>query len=453
MKKLNLTLIILLFSFSAFGQSPWSFDNDILEEEALETKLVPFEYPDNLDNGIYNRFGMNQLSESTESFLIIENEIIGRFLVGAGCNSTFSFLIIGFYNLTIEKYFPLSSFWLSEEYRKTILAHNNVDSHNRIYDFKFKSDEIRLTEINDDDLAEFHDKKRLDYIRMISAKSEAKLELTKNIRHNYFFAGKTLNFILPTILLNNIDVYLGLQSNVSTDIDDEINKLNEKENKISERDVTGPEYTSWVYELFNKDKDYSERGIHESGEGYDRYIKYSDLNEQEQKYLKKVRNVMLFNFASPQMLGINRFEIINNDNLFYNFLFMSYLTPFGYCVDFDLMIKIRSFNLLITEHTYGNYNNHFPGLDVNIYRFSKEIAGKIFYFTTTASIWTQPKDLEFMQNESELGGMFRFETIIPLSNYFEIFTAAGYKTDGWVAGELSLENEFKFYTGMNFLLY
>ena len=48
--------------------------------------------------------------------------------------------------------------------------------------------------------------------------------------------------------------------------------------------------------------------------------------------------------------------------------------------------------------------------------------------------------------------MGKIEAIYPLNDRFEFFITLGAKTDGWVAGELSLEEELNFYLGTNIML-
>ncbi|MBN1500455.1 MAG: hypothetical protein JW982_09875 [Spirochaetes bacterium] len=425
---------------------------DFPSEYPLELKIYPFEFPYNISGG-YSYFGMNQLVQNSESWTIFIHETFGNLLISSGCNDLFAFFFLGIYNISIDQHLPLGSQWMYQEAHRSVLGSNDVESADSIYEFDFNVSDKKVYEVSDSELAYFHDTHPVEFIRSVTAGSELTIVKSTELKKNYFYSGKSLKFILPNLWINQINLFWNLQFSSISTINDSIDDLNTKEKNIKDRDFSGPEFTTWVYELYHMDEPYSNRGIHPSGTGYNRYISYSDLSKDEIDYLTRVTYLMLLNFASPQMLGINRMEISETENIYLNFSFMTFLTPFGYTVDFNLMSKIKVLDFSITYHSYVNNDKYFPGVDFEIYRLPLWFINDNFYAGGLISVWNQPDELLFNTEKSMLGGMIKGELIYKYNDKFEFFSECGFKTEGWVAGQLSLDNEFTFGIGLNVLMY
>jgi hypothetical protein len=208
----------------------------------------------------------------------------------------------------------------------------------------------------------------------------------------------------------------------------ETEKFNEVETSIPERDFVGLDFTAWVYDLFNPDRPYTDRGIHPSGIGIDRYIKPNDLYPEEYNYLTKQGYLQLTNLLSPFIFGKNAFYL--NSGIKFNFALRHILTSFGYEIVAQSFIKGHS-NFIFSLHLYKNKHLTLPGFDFELYR---QKAGKNTYITFNTILGLQPKNLLFYDKNFQALGYVNLQIEKYFRN-FGIYSGLSFKTQGWIQGE------------------
>jgi len=213
-----------------------------------------------------------------------------------------------------------------------------------------------------------------------------------------------------------------------------------------ERDFTGHDWTSWVYDLFLPDEPYNERGTHASGIGIDRYRKTSDLSPEMMNYVKKQVWWSLANIVSPMMLGFRSLPLGNTD-IRWNFTFRHFLTSFGADLSFNVFLNTDNYNFAVVYHSYQNYENYFPAMEIEMIDFPISIKDFRIKFSPRVILGIQPKDQNFFTSEVEffglIGSRFDFQITRNWLPYLEVVA----KTDGWVAGNEFLEKNISFRLG------
>ena len=105
----------------------------------------------------------------------------------------------------------------------------------------------------------------------------------------------------------------------------------------------GHDFTAWVYDLLRPKEAYQERGIHPSGEGFDRYIKFADLTSDDRIFLRCQAQLQWLTLSMVHML-----------------------TSFGYTVDTHLFLQRNLVNLFIVGHRFFNHQRRFSGLEIQL---------------------------------------------------------------------------------------
>ena len=96
----------------------------------------------------------------------------------------------------------------------------------------------------------------------------------------------------------------------STELNELTDKSNQKEGRdLEARDFTGHDFTAWVYDRHPPRETYQERGIHPSGVGLNRYIKFSDLTFDERTFLRRQARLQWLNLLDPYLIGLKEWRI------------------------------------------------------------------------------------------------------------------------------------------------
>ncbi|MDH5443949.1 MAG: hypothetical protein OEY52_00240 [Gammaproteobacteria bacterium] len=351
----------------------------------------------------------------------------------------------------ITTWLPFGDAWLHEEWHRAVMSHRNVDSYNEVYDLPLFADTISVKDVRDEDLVRLKADHPADMVRMHAAGLEAQNELNFSLEKDQFF-NKTQTFDQVLIwlnYLNNIGYLHTCASNESNRITDEL--MEEEGQDISERDFTGLDCNAWVYDLFRPDEPYAARGVHPSGVGIRRYIKYADLTTEEQDYLETNARLSFLNLVNPFLLNQRSFlgtNPFNDKPMQWNASLRHHLTSFGYSIEANLFLKQDTTNIMLIWRNYFNKDHHFPGLELALYRLPVNFFGARLPVTVRAAIWQQPKDQLFTTSESEQGGLAGIKLHIPwtrqMESYFEVET----KSHGWVAGNVYLEPETSYRFGI-----
>jgi hypothetical protein len=336
----------------------------------------------------------------------------------------------------LANYLPFGLTWLHEEYHRNVLTRYEVSSINQANFFPFGKDAVYVFGIQDSGLAKINDNHNADFRRLMTAGDEAQYHQIQRLQmYNFFYKEKLTHHILYILSTSNSIAYVF--SSASGDLDEFVNKTNQKESTQHERDFTGPDFTAWVKALFDPNEPYSARGPHPLGNGINRYIKASQLSKHAKYYLANVSLLHIINLVSPMMLGFTEIPIGTNSNgpMSFNFAFRNILTSFGTDTNLDLFFKDPTLNLLFTFHVYRNYTSTFLGLEGTLWDYV--LFKTPARLTLRGMVWQQPKDQSFTTTEGAFGGLLtlRFNYRIGLfSPYLELEA----KTPGWVMGNVFL---------------
>lgn len=360
--------------------------------------------------------------------------------------STFSQrMVISVFDV-ITMQLPLSMSWLHEEYHRGVMTQYGVNSFNEVLLFKIGSSSIAVSHEKDEEMAMLCDEHHPDFVRLMSAGHEAVVDLNRDLQSNQFYYHQNLD--------NEVLYWMNAFQNLSYILtcatgggDKATQERNAVEFNIEDRDFTGMDMNAWIDGLWNPEKPYADRGPHPTGVGINRYIMTSDLPEECVSYLKKQVYLDIFNFGSPMLIGFTRFRLADTENGAYygNFAFRHYLTSFGDDVSLDLYLQAPWANLYTTFHCYNNYDHHFGGLEVGLVDFP--LLNNNLLLGGTLMGWIQPKDHLFKTSTGAFGGLVKARASYN-SRIVDPYLELGWKSDGWVAGNVNLHNGFFLKAGL-----
>ncbi len=461
MKKIAAILsgILLGLSIPGHGQSGGNTQRPSSSYNSPISMPLPlFDYPFNAMSG-YRQPGMGQsLYLSKDITQLAHSLVVTGFYVlpedlGRG-KKILTIIGLGIFDY-VYLYLPPGASWLHEEWHRAVMGHRNIKSYNGVYDYNLFTDSISVSRVRDEDLVKLKRNHPHDFIRLSAAGNEAEIELSLEMRKDTFFSGRPIYYDNISWWFNLVNVWSYIKFCSTPAADNDTDRFNRREgSNVPKRDFTGLDFTAWVYDLFRPEEPYTARGVHPSGVGIDRYIKYSDLTGNEKRYLRLQGRLALLNFISPQMIGYNRFSAAPSfldRPAHWNFAVVHHLTSFGYTVNTNFFLATGMYRWTVAYFNYRNYRNNFPGIQAELSRFPMGPAGLNAYLTTTVGLWIQPENQKFMTGRGTPGGFTRFNLSYPLMESFEIFIQPEIKSEGWLAGSVSLERSYQFMTGINYL--
>jgi hypothetical protein len=348
---------------------------------------------------------------------------------------------------------PFGSTWLHEEWHRTVLQNRGYDSYNDVYSIPLFSSAISVNEVRDEDLIELKQNHPQELVRLHAAGIEAQTELSLILQQEqFFYDSDTHNGFL--IWFDSIDSFFYLQTCASVASNDFTNEFLKQENtNIADRDFTGLDCNAWVYDLFRPHEPYASRGTHPSGTGIDRYISLADLTPNEKSYLQEQRTMFLLNFIDPFKFGKDYFTYrhANGEISYWNARLAHHLTSFGYSVDTHILIKQSNLKLHATLHAYHNYKNWFPGVSLQLLRQAFDARLLRGFVSLRTAVWLQPKNQVFATGKTEPGGLLALKSYLTVPGNWEPYVELEYKTDGWVAGNVHLEQNARIAAGVSYL--
>ena len=335
--------------------------------------------------------------------------------------------------------------WLHEEWHRAVLKNYGIDSYNGVYDFRLLSSTIAVSHVSDDDLVRFKRDHPMDMIRLAEAGNESQVELVRSLGRELFFNRSDCSLDWFTLLMNTFQAasYITM---CSMPYADQVTKEMEKQDgrDINRRDILGMDFTAWVYDLFRPDTPYAARGIHPSDTGIDRYIKHGELTNEESNYLLLQGILCWLNVFNPQLFLVNRFEHTTADSsttLYWNAAVRHHLTPFGFAIDGDVLLKIRDWNLSATLHSFMNHHSYFPGIALGIDDLPITLGRIKLYASGSMDAWFQPDGLRFESRRAEPGIAGSAGIKAAATDNVLVYAEAYGKTAGWKAGTVSLSKE------------
>jgi hypothetical protein len=356
----------------------------------------------------------------------------------------------------VSLWLPFGAAWLHEEWHRAVMSNRGINSVNEIYEFPLFAETISVKHVKDEDLIRLKQEYPADMVRLHAAGIEAQYELNFALEKDRFFLPPpTLDgAILWLNYINNISYIYACASNQSNTITDEI--LQNENADIAQRDFTGLDCNAWVYDLFRPDEPYEQRGIHPSGVGINRYIKYDDLTDEEQDYLNTNLKLSLLNLVNPFLFRFKSFTAtnpINQQPFHWNATLRHHLTSFGYTIDANVFYQQNSVNAMAILHHYFSKSHFYPGLELALVRFPISLFRMQMPLSVRTSVWLQPKEQLFYTDESELGGIATIKFNFPTYQRLETFIEMEAKTQGWVAGNVYLGDNISARMGITAKLY
>jgi hypothetical protein len=404
----------------------------------LQINLPLLDIPFNRSDDYNSRFvtSMRQSVELSKSFYQITYPTLVRALSlhesKPGSPDRFGKLALFATYLIGSSYLPLGDAWVHEEYHRAVLKNRGINSHNEVYDLKVGGESISVSRIKDEDLALLKKKHPYDLIRTYAAGYEGDNQLVSSLQKDAFFLGTSRADWI--VWLNVLNEHLYIRASASG---------------IEEQNFTGFDFTEWVYDLHRPREDYTARsGVDLTSFGIDRYVKLSDLTSEEIRYLKKQRDLSLFNVAGLFLMEPHKVRLFSSGEEFLLIARpMHYLTSFGYTLNADFLLKSSDLNLSFSLQNQFNDDHYFPGVDMEIINYPCRILGKDVAVTPRFSVWLQPEGQNFRTSKSEQGGLVSVKTSTPLKNGWSTYLELEGKTKGWVAGNVYLDDNVSARTG------
>lgn len=347
----------------------------------------------------------------------------------------------------LSTWIPLGNSWLHEEYHRAVMTLRGVNSFDEVLLFRIGSTTISVSHETDEDMAMLCDEYHPDFIRLMAAGLEGQTMQNTRMQRDEFFYHQDLHHevVLLTNALNNT-AYLAMCGWGWADRD--TREMNAREGTIAERDFTGMDLMAWAHALFNPDLPYAARGTHPSGYGIDRYITSDDLSPEAIRYLRRQTLVDLINCISPMMIGFSRFELgqLWGGRLYGNIALRHYLTSFGDDNSVELLFQLLRhekypLNGYLVLHNYNNYRHPYGGLEVGIVDMPLW-RGRLL-LSSNLHGWLQPE--AFLTNSAKPGGSVTLRLSANMGKdanplaFCIPYVELGYKTQGWVAGNVYLD--------------
>ncbi len=459
MKKIRIqifTIFILFFVITAnrvFAEKNGIDSESNKNQETIPLTLHIGDLPFNIRKG-YRAPSMHQALYLSSAYTNILHTGLGQTIESVS-SPWVSYPSIICLDIFILPSLPLGRTWIHEEYHRAVLSRYAIDSYNEVYDFNINSSFTAVSHVSDESLMDLKANHPADLVRLAAAGYEGQTELVHLNQREYFFSGQDYYYLLFDWWYNFLSISAYVYYSGKTLAKKEIKLLNEREATIKERDIVGFDFSSWVYDLYRPYESYTERGVHPSGTGIDRYRSPEDLTDSEKNYLQKQAKLSLINFVSPQLFGISKitwpFDSGKEDTIYWNFYLSHFLTSFGYTIDTNVMIKTGTHKFLFAVHQYRNKNLILPGLEGQLYRKPVKFLQTSFNISLKAIVWLQPKEQNFYTKKAELGGLVETGIASPITDSWEWTTSLYYKAKGWVVSYENLNSELGCRFGINYL--
>lgn len=346
-------------------------------------------------------------------------------------------------------YIPFGVGWLHEEYHRAVMTVYEINSFNDMNTFPFGSNEVSVRKVLDEDLVRLSDNHNPDFVRLMTAGNEAQYHQIQTLQKENFFYNQDLPHI-PLYWISTFTNIIYVNESAADSFDDLVDEINESDGAdVAKRDFTGPDFTAWVNSLFYPTVPYSDRGLHPSGVGINRYIKPSGLTDESREYLEKQGNLQWLNILSPHLFGFPKFKLRSTESgdYFGSFSIRHLLTSFGNDISLDIFYQTPNHNLFFSLHNYNNRNSSFGGIEVAL--IDEPYAHGKLLISGRGMLWIQPENQSFNTNNGSIGGLLGLKTTYSSGLINPYFNIEG-KTEGWVMGNEFLEYNISFILGLEF---
>lgn len=348
--------------------------------------------------------------------------------------------------------------WQHEEFHRSVMVTNHTNSYNPFGLFNKREESFSgaVAYVLDTNLVMMKDKNLPSFIRMHTAGGEGQIFSVESLQKQNFFNDQKLflsaYYFTQISELSNY-ILLTSQKEISTGFTEDLMKL--EGNRQELRDFTGLDYSAWAYDLWRPNEPYSGRGLNPYGNGYDRYIKGTDLTDEQLNWLKKQDKLSQLNIISPMNFFISSIKIKKLKDGSYlkgNFSVRYYPTSFGNQLGIDLLMKYKKWNLYANPHLNQNLNHSFPGLELGLVDLPVNYQNKKYLISLNTTTSIQPKSDGFLINEKYFVGSFRGTVKRNFSERLFTSVSLNAKTKGWIKGNPFMRSNIGLSMSMGFLL-
>lgn len=346
----------------------------------------------------------------------------------------------------------LPNVWMHEEWHRAVMTSRGISSFNDVYSLRITAGTIAVSHVADADLVRLKRDHPWDMIRLSAAGMEGELELSRLLQKNAF--AQQLSGVPDVVLsLSATASVIGYRHLCATTRSDRTtDAINEADGpNVPVRDFTGLDCNAWVYDLHRPDEPYEARGVHPSGVGLDRYIRYSDLTADEQRVMRQVRNLSLLNLVSPFFVGSSSFEVespFDGAPLRFNAALRHHLTTYGHELSVETYFGRGPLNVAVTYRHGLNARGHYPALEGELIRLPVRVGEGTSHLSAVLTAWLQPENQSFFATTATPGARGRITWDLPVRERIDLSFEAEAKTEGWVAGMVDVGPAFAFRGGI-----
>jgi hypothetical protein len=358
-------------------------------------------------------------------------------------------------NYVGDLFIPFGQVWQHEEFHKAAMTHANFFSNNTLNDWITGRKNVNsgstksVNAVLDTNLVIVKAKSNRDLVRISAAGGEGEIYGEEQMQKNNFFnetgfASSISQIFRALSVRGYISACSDKQSSTKTTLD----FMKEEGSNQALRDFTGLDFSAWAYDLFNPNKPYSARGLNPNGNGYDRYIYGEKLSIEQYGWLKKQGNLAVLNFVSPMNFFVNSITLkkyADGTTLKGNFALRYYPTAFGNQLGLNLLLKKGKYNLFLNPAINQNYTHNFPSLEAQLIDYP---LFNRMNTTVRAMVWSQPENQAFQTANGAIGGLIAAKIHYKIGKSIYPYVNIGYKTQGWVAGDVFLDKNLDFKTGL-----
>ena len=351
---------------------------------------------------------------------------------------------LGLFNY-LSVYLPPGQGWMHEEWHRAVMTRYGISSYDGIYHWNIGAEAVSVDHVKDADLADLKARHPADFTRLMEAGIEGETESVRLMRRQNFFLGRQSDYDAVDWWSSAVNGTAYIYICSIKDYDKDLEKADRAETIESQRDFTGLDFRAWVYDMRHPDEAYGAgpRGrTHVTGSGFDRYLLYPDLTAGERDYLRLQAGLSLLNLVSPQMFGSDWLPGTvpwDGAGILWNFGLVHHLTPFGYEVGGDLLVRRGKWSWAFSAQGLVNGAMALPGIGGELYRYPLEAGRTHVFLTGGVSAWLQPQDQLYRTTSVQPGAAARVGAALPLWSAVEVFAEADAKTAGWVAGNVYLD--------------
>ncbi|MEO6097093.1 MAG: hypothetical protein ABIW76_16000 [Fibrobacteria bacterium] len=342
-------------------------------------------------------------------------------------------------------YLPPGPAWTHEEWHRAVLTHRGISSYDGVYHWDIGTNAIAVDHVTDLDLATLKSEHPADFTRLMEAGLESEVEANRLMRRNNFFLGRRSGYDLIDWWSTGVNGSLYIAFCATDALDGDLLAMNQKETRESQRDFTGFDFRAWVHDMRHPEEAYADGprgGTHPTGNGVDRYLLFSDLTGGERRYLKLQAGLSLLNFISPQFFGRDWLPgraPWTGEAFLWNFGLLHHLTPFGYEVGGDFLLRHGKWSWVFTAQGFVNGEMVLPGAAAELFRYPVRLGTFGIFLNGGLSAWMQPVDQNYHAADPSPGIAGSIGAAIPLISSLELFGEADAKSGGWMAGNVSLD--------------